>query len=89
MMFFTITFIFYLQKIVKNILYYNMYSGYDERFIVNKTDNKKQLMVIQENFEKKYILEQLKNDNISTVIKLLLLNDYYNPINLHFRNLEW
>ena len=88
-MFFTITFIFYLQKIVKNILYYNMYSGYDERFIVNKTDNKKQLMVIQENFEKKYILEQLKNDNISTVIKLLLLNDYYNPINLHFRNLEW
>jgi len=79
---------FYLQKFTQNI-YYNMYSGYDERFPLNKTYNAKELINIKKNIEKKELLDTLQNNNLSNIMKLMLINDHRSQINIQFSDPEW
>ena len=58
-------------------------TGNDERYPINETNNQTQLYNINKNYEKKKLLDILKNDKISINTKLKLLEDNsIKPINL-------
>ena len=50
-------------------------SGYDERYVMNKTNDEEQMYNIYQNLEKKKLLDKLQNKNISILTKLDLLQD--------------
>jgi membrane-bound lytic murein transglycosylase MltF len=52
------------------------YDGFDHRYNKNETDNEKvTLHKIYKHFQNKNLLDILKNENISLVTKILILND--------------
>ena len=50
-------------------------SGYDERYVINKTNDEEQMYNIYQNLEKKKLLDKLQNKNLSIITKLDLLQD--------------
>ena len=51
------------------------YDGYDYRNYKNETNEQIQLHKIQQHFQNKKLLDILKNENISFITKVLILND--------------
>lgn len=73
----------YLLSTFSNTNYRSVYSGNDERFPINVTNNATQINYIYINHEKKKLLDILQNDKISINTKLNLLEDNtIKPINL-------
>jgi hypothetical protein len=73
----------YLLATFSNTNYRSVYSGNDERFPINDTNNDAQITNIYINHERKKLLDILQNDKISINTKLNLLEDNtIKPINL-------
>ena len=85
MRFLLLCFMLYFKKYIRNnsnslssfsnTYYRTIYSGYDERYPVNQTDNDVQLNNIYRNNKNKNLLDILQNDKISINKKLDLLKD--------------
>ena len=85
MRFLLLCFMLYFKKYLRNnskllasfsnTYYRNVYSGNDERYPVNETNNDVQLNNIYRNNENKKLLDILQNDKISINTKLDLLKD--------------
>jgi hypothetical protein len=73
----------YLLSTFLNTNYKSVYTGNDERFPINETNNEAEIYNIHKNNEKKKLLDILENDKISINTKLDLLQDNtIKPINL-------
>ena len=73
----------YLLSSFSNTNHISVYTGNDERFPINETNNEAQINNIYINHEKKKLLDVLQNDKISINTKLNLLQDNdIKPINL-------
>jgi hypothetical protein len=93
MRFLLLCFIIYFKKYINNRSYLlstfsntshrSIYTGNDERYPINETNNEVEVYNIYKNHEKKNLLDILQNDKISINIKLNLLEDNtIKPINL-------
>jgi ethanolamine utilization protein EutP (predicted NTPase) len=66
-----------------NTNYRSVYTGNDERYSINETNNEVEIYNIYKNHENKKLLDILENDKISINTKLDLLEDNtIKPINL-------
>ena len=73
----------YLLSTFSNTNYRSVYTGNDERYPINDTNNEVEIYNIYKNHENKNLLDILQNDKISINIKLDLLQDNtIKPINL-------
>jgi hypothetical protein len=73
----------YLLSTFSNTNYRSVYTGNDERYPTNETNNEAQINNIYKNHENKKLLDILQNDKISINTKLNLLEDNtIKPINL-------
>jgi hypothetical protein len=73
----------YLLSTFSNTNYRSVYTGNDERYPINDTNNEVEIYNIYKNHENKKLLDVLQNDKISINIKLDLLQDNtIKPINL-------
>jgi len=73
----------YLLSTFSNTNYRSLYTGNDERYPINDTNNEVEIYNIYKNHENKKLLDVLQNDKISINIKLDLLQDNtIKPINL-------
>ena len=73
----------YLLSTFSNTKYSSFYTGNDERYPINETNNDVEIYNIYKNHENKKLLDILKNDKISINTKLNLLEDStIKPINL-------
>ena len=73
----------YLFSTFSNTKHRSVYTGNDERFPINETNNEAEIYNIHRNNEKKKLLDILENDKISINTKLDLLQDNtIKPINL-------
>jgi hypothetical protein len=93
MRFLLLCFIIYFKKNINNISYLlggfsntnhrSVYTGNDERYPINETNNEVEIYNIYKNHENKKLLDILENDKISINTKLDLLEDNtIKPINL-------
>jgi hypothetical protein len=73
----------YLLSSFSNTNYRSVYTGNDERYPINETNNEVEIYNIYKNNENKKLLDILQNDKISINTKLNLLEDnHIKPINL-------
>jgi hypothetical protein len=73
----------YLLSTFSNTNYRSVYTGNDERYSINETNNEVEIYNIYKNHENKKLLDILENDKISINTKLDLLEDNtIKPINL-------
>ena len=73
----------YLLSTFSNTNYRSVYTGNDERYPINETNNEVEIYNIYKNHENKNLLDILQNDKISINTKLDLLQDNtIKPINL-------
>ena len=93
MRFLLLCFIIYFKKYINNNSYLlssfsntnhrSVYTGNDERYPINETNNEVEIYNIYKNHEMKKLLDILENDKISINTKLDLLEDNaVKPINL-------
>ena len=73
----------YLLSTFSNTNYRSVYTGNDERYPINETNNDVEIYNIYKNHENKNLLDILQNDKISINTKVDLLKDNtIKPINL-------
>ena len=93
MRFLLLCFVIYFKKYINNKSYLlstfsntnhrSIYTGNDERYPINETNNEVEIYNIYKNHEMKKLLDILENDKISINTKLDLLEDNaVKPINL-------
>ena len=93
MRFLLLCFVIYFKKYINNKYYLlssfsntnhrSIYTGNDERYSINETNNEYEIYNIYKNHENKKLLDILENDKISINTKLNLLQDNtIKPINL-------